>query len=197
MTDEFGHLIAAPDDGNGSPYKYDEMAPGVRARLKEGVRSLLPYLDLVGLSYYPHYGKYNAYTLPPAALTSMHRFLQEAGVPDSMPLAITESGYPADPYLIDSVLFAASADKQQRHLELMLYELSKLPNPVEFVVNYIVRDIDMQWNRLLIEAENPRFVQFYQYFRDLGLYDGDGLARPSLATWTRYFQLPLVATPAQ
>ncbi|MBT9456028.1 MAG: hypothetical protein IV097_05335 [Burkholderiaceae bacterium] len=195
MTDEFGHLIGPPYDEGGSPYKYDEMAPGIRQRLKEGVQSLLPYLDLVGLSYYPHYGKYNAYTLNPAALTSMHRFLLEAGVPDSMPLAVTESGYPADPYLIEGTLFAASADKQQRHLELMFYELSKLPNPVEFVVNYAVRDIDLHWQRLVEEAENPRFVEFYKYFRDLGLYDGAGVARPSLDTWTRYFQLPLVPSP--
>lgn len=77
----------------------------------------------------------------------------------------------------------------------MLYELLKLPNPVEFVVNDTARVIDQPWNRLLIEAENPRFVQFYPYFRDLGVYAGDGVARPSLSTWTRYFQLPLVPAP--
>lgn len=196
MTDELGHLSTVAGYDTGSAYKYDEMPPGVRERLMEGLRSLLPYLDLVGLSYYPHYGKYNAYTLNPAALPSLHRFLQQAGVPDSMPLAITESGYPADPYLIDSVLFAASADKQQRHLELMFYELSKLPNPVEFVVNYAVRDIDLHWQRLVEEAENPRFVEFYKYFRDLGLYDGAGQPRPSLDTWTRYYHLPLVPVSA-
>jgi len=192
MTDEYLHLMPGPDEESGVPFKYDEMAPGVRQRLKQGLRDLLPYIDLVGLSIYPHYGKYNAYTEPPAAFDSLHRFLKEAGVPDTMPLGVTESGYPADPYLIDSVLFAGHADKQQRHLELMLYELSKLPNPVEFVVNYTVRDIDRHWQRLVDAAENPRFVQFYQYFRDLGLYDGDGVARPSLATWMRYRQLPLV-----
>jgi hypothetical protein len=192
MTDEFGHLIASPTAETGSAYKHEEMAPGVRARLKEGLHALLPYIDVVGLSVYPHYGKYNAYTEPPVLFESMHRFLKEAGMPDTMPLAVTESGYPADPYMIEASLFAASPDKQQRHLELMLYELSKVPNPVEFVVNFLVRDMDLQWERLVATAENPRAVEFYKYFRDLGLYDGGGAPRPSLLTWTKYLQLPLV-----
>ncbi|WP_457426923.1 hypothetical protein, partial [Roseateles sp. P5_E7] len=192
MTDEFGHLIESPTEATGSAYKYDEMEPGVRERLRQGLASLVPYIDLVGLSYYPHYGKYNAYTQPPVAFKSMLRFMKEAGVPDTMPVAITESGYSGTPFLIDSWLFAANPDKQQRHLELLLYELSAMPNPVAFVVNYTVRDIQQHWQRLLEEAENPRFVEFYKYFRNLGLYDENGLARPALSTWSRYYELPLL-----
>jgi hypothetical protein len=192
MTDEFGHMIESSTEETGAAYKYDEMQPGVRERLRQGLASLVPYIDLVGLSYYPHYGKYNAYTQPPVSFRSMMQFMRDAGVPDTMPLAITESGYSGTPFLIDSWLFAADPDKQQRHLELLLYELSAIPNPVEFVVNYTVRDIQQHWQRLLEKAENPRFVEFYKYFRNLGLYDENGIARPALSTWTRYYDLPLV-----
>ena len=193
MADEFGHLIQSGAYETGSPYKYDEMKPGMRDRLKQGVRDLVPYVDLIGLSVYPHYGKYNAYTEPAGIFESMRAFLKEAGVPDSMPIAVTESGYAGEPYaLFNTTLYAGSADKQKRHLELMLYELSKAPNPVEFVVNYLVRDSDMQWRRMLAaQGANDTFTQFYQFFRNIGVYDGNGLPRPALDTWSRYFQLPM------
>jgi hypothetical protein len=171
------------------------MPAGIRPRLIAGVKDLLPYVDILALSVYPHYGKYNAYTMPASAYDALFTNLKAAGLTDTKPLAVTESGYTADPYmLLGQTLFAGTADKQDRHMKLMLYELSKLPNPVDFVVNFQVRDSDMQWKRMNDATPGALFVEFYQYFRDIGLYDGDGNTRPSLDTWKSYFNLPIVPT---
>lgn len=193
MADEYIHLVTDDNAASGSPYKYDEMEAGIRARLKTGLQDLLPHVDLVALSVYPHYGKYNAYRMPASIYGGVVDTLRAAGLGTTKPLAVTESGYSADPFLLlQQTLFAGTAEKQDRHLKLMLYELSKLSNPVSFVVNFQVRDSDLQWQRMNQANPGDRFVEFYQYFRDIGLYDGDGNARASLGTWQGYFGLPLV-----
>ncbi|TAK77415.1 MAG: hypothetical protein EPO12_14790 [Aquabacterium sp.] len=195
MADEYAGLVMDNAAESGTPYKYDEMPAGIRPRLIAGVKDLLPYVDILALSVYPHYGKYNAYTMPASAYDALFTNLKAAGLTDTKPLAVTESGYTADPYmLLGQTLFAGTADKQDRHMKLMLYELSKLPNPVDFVVNFQVRDSDMQWKRMNDATPGALFVEFYQYFRDIGLYDGDGNTRPSLDTWKSYFNLPIVPT---
>lgn len=190
MTDEFGHLIDDPTRETGSPYKYDEMPGGMRARLRTGLSDLLPYVDILALSIYPHYGKYNAYTQPAGLYDSLFAFLKSAGLPDSKPIAVTESGYTGTSYDLLGTYFTGSPEKQDRHLKLMLYELNKRSYPLEFVVNFLVRDSDMQWQRMKDADPTSRFVEFYKYFRNIGLYDGTGNARPALTTWQSYSSLP-------
>lgn len=195
MTDEYGPLLVDKLGENGIAYKYDEMGAGVRQGVIQALHDILPYTDIVGLSLYLHYGKYNAYALPASVYDSLFSTLKEAGL-GNKPIAVTESGYAGDAYtLFERSLFAASEEKQERHIKLMFYELTKQPNPVEFIINYEIRDTDYAWQRLAVGAPDPRFVEFYKYFRDMGLYDGDGNERSSLQKWRGEFARPLVPRP--
>lgn len=196
MTDELGPLLTDTNGENGVAYKYDEMASGVRAGVIRALRDVLPYTDVLGLSLYPHYGKYNAYVLPASIYESLFATLQQAGL-GNKPIAVTESGYAADAYtLLGNTLFLGSAEKQERHIKLMFHELAKQPNPVEFVINYEIRDTDLAWNRLKATASDERFIEFYKYFRDMGLYDGDGRERPALGVWQKELALPYAPRPS-
>lgn len=197
MTDEQFPLLDDRNAANGHTWKFDEMEPGVRERLKQGLIDILPYTDILALSVYPHFGKYNAYQLPATMWDQMFALLQEIGAGDK-PIAIAESGYSADPFYITlseeypPFLFAGSPEKQADFLKLMFYELRKSTNPVEFVVNYQVRDGDLWWQRLFSSGDDI-FNQFYQYFRDIGMYAGDGSERPATLLWKQEFALPVAS----
>ncbi len=185
-------------DEYGVAYKYDEQEPGVRDRVVEEFERLLPYTDIVGLSLYPHYGKYNAYLTPGIIYDEVFELLERFGA-TGKPIGITESGYAADPYSLFGIPFAGNPEKQDRFYRLLFRELDRQPNPVEFVVSFQIRDGDIGWQRQWEGSQqnpptvNPTFVEFYKYFRDIGIYDGDGTLRPSGDTWLRELALPRVA----
>ncbi len=189
MTDEYGPLVADWNVENGVTWKYDEMAAGIRPRLIQGFKDILPYTDMIGLSLYPHFGKYNAYTLPASMYDGLYDMLAQAGI-GNKPIAITESGYAAEQYNIFTLLFTGDHEKQDRYYKLLFYELEKHDTPVEFVISFKVRDSDQVWQRQKDAGINPTFLEFYKYFRNIGLYTSDGLPRPAAATWNSEFALP-------
>lgn len=202
MTDEFYPLAYAfnPNQEQGHTWKYDEMDYGVRERLKRGLKDILPYTDIVTFSVYPHFGKYNAYQMPASMWDSLFGMLREIGA-ERKPIAVSESGYSAVPFSITiskdyiPFLFAGDPQKQERYLKLMFYEFKKASNPVEFVINYQVRDGDLWWQRLFSSGQDI-FNQFYQYFRNIGMYAGDGSVRRATVRWLNEFALPHVPAPA-
>lgn len=187
MTDEFG-----------VPIKYEDQGEGSQELQMQGLYDMLPYLDMVGISLYPHYSKYNATVVVPSATSSMFEFLQNIG----KPYGITESGYDATYYDLLGIPFLGSADKQDAYLRLLFAEAEKYPSKPAFIVNYAVRDLDTAWNELLVLSEtdptfmlNPTFVQFSKYFRDIGMFDVNGNPRAATATWMSELGLPYAASP--
>ena len=188
MTDEYG-----------VPFKLDEQQPGVRQEQIDGLRAILPYMDVLGLSHYPHYGKYHAFTIPASMYDSLFETLQEAGLGDK-PIAITESGYTADTFAILEMFFNGTAEKQDLYFKHLFHEMEKVANPVEYIINWQIRDHDYAWQRQYDEAiqlQDPALkilAEFNQYFRDIGIYDGDGNeTRPSLQRWRNTLALPVVS----
>lgn len=185
MTDEFG-----------VPYKFDQQPDLERDKQIEGLRRLLPIADIIGISHYPHFGKFNAEVIPGGMYESFFKVLKDLGAEDK-PVAITESGYTADPFTIFDTKFDGTPQKQDLYLRHLIYEMEKAPNPVEFIINYEIRDTDYTWLRQKAKADsglfNPVFLQFLQYFRDIGIYDGDGnITRPVYYSWTQALSAPLL-----
>ena len=182
MSDEFG-----------VPFKHEDFEPGQRERQLQGFFDILPYTDVIGLSLYPHYGKYNAFKMPASAYDELFELVESTG----KPIAVTESGWPGDTYELFGTPFTGSAETQDRFFKLLFSKLENSPSPVEFFINFRVRDGDMGWERqrqlsLMDPPQiSPLFVEFYKYFRDIGVYDGDGLDRPGTERWRSTFQLPL------
>ncbi len=190
MTDEYGPLVTDWSQGSGSAYTHGEMPAGVRDGAVAGLQQLIPYVDVLGLSLYPYSGKFQTYSQQAAIYDSLQRVIAEAGA-GSLPVAVLESGYPADNFdLLNQFNFFTDPVKQDRHLRLAFYELAKWPNPVEFFVNFKIRDADLHYQRQIQSSEDPRFVEFAKFFRDIGLYDGDGNPRVGLTTWKNHLALP-------
>ncbi len=186
MSDEFG-----------VPFKQEDFEAGQRERQLQGFYDILPYTDVIGLSLYPHYGKYNAFTMPASMYDQLFDLLKATG----KPIGITESGWPGDPYDLFGTLFTGSEEGQDRFLKLLFSKLEQATNPVEFVISFRIRDGDIGWERQrqlsLTDPPgiSPLFVEFYKYFRDIGIYDGPGNPRRSTTRWLSTLQLPRQAKP--
>ena len=182
MVDEFG-----------VPFKHEDFEPGQRERQLQGFFDILPYTDVIGLSLYPHYGKFNAFTMPASMYDQLFELIESTG----KPMGVTEGGWPGDPYDLFGTSFTGSQESQDRYLKLLFSKLENSPSPVEFMVNFRVRDGDPGWERqrqlslAVPPLISPLFVEFYKYFRDIGTYDGDGVDRLATARWRSTFQLPL------
>lgn len=183
MVDEFG-----------VPFKHEDFEAGQRERQLQGFFDILPYTDVIGLSLYPHYGKYNAFTMPASMYDQLFELIEASG----KPIAVTEGGWPGDAYDLLGTPFTGSAESQDRFFKLLFAKLEGSPSPVDFLVNFRVRDGDHGWERqrqLSLEDPptiSPLFVEFYKYFRDIGIYDGEGADRPATRRWRSTFQLPLL-----
>jgi hypothetical protein len=181
MTDEFG-----------VPFKPEEQVPRMRELEIQGLLDLAPFVDILGLSFYPHYGIYNSTLIPPYIFDSLFEVLRMVG----KPVGIAESGFPAESFDVFGIPFLSDETKQDSFYRLMLTEFERSPVPVEFLVSFQPRDADLGWARLLAASQqtpptvSPQFVGFYKYFRDIGLYDGDGYPRPALDTWREHLARP-------
>lgn len=185
-------------DEYGIPYKYDEQVEGVFEDQIEGLSKLLPCMDMIGLSNYPHFGKYNGYTVNASMYDSLFESIALAGGAGK-PVVISENGYSADSYQIIERPFPCTPEKQDAYLKNLLYSLQKTEHPVEYIINWAIRDNDRLWQRSYDQAVSTNdatailFATFNQFFRDIGLYDGEGSAdRPALARWKQVLDTPVV-----
>jgi hypothetical protein len=187
MTDEYGVSFKQEDQ------------PFLKRELQvQGLVDVLPVTDFIALSLYPHYGKYNASTMPASMFDSLMPLLEATG----KPIIVSETGWPAESYTVLNIPFFSDADKQNRYYRLLFYEMEKTRSRVEDVISFAPRDSDLGWQRLLEDSEqnpptvSPEFVEFYKYFRNIGIYDGEGNPRAATATWKGELALPNVPKPS-
>jgi hypothetical protein len=186
MTDEYGVAL-----------KVEEQGPLKRELQIQGMLDIAPYVDGFALSFYPHYSKWNSTFM----LASMFDELWSALALAGKPVGFSESGWPAESFDVLGFMFFSDAEKQARFVRLTIAEAERAPLPVRFLVNFRTRDGDLQWLRMRewSQQEPPlisaQFVEFYKYFRDIGLFDGDGNVRPALAVWREHFARPYQPKP--
>ncbi len=145
------------------------------------IQQLLPGTDYIAVSAYP-YG--NAFRYPDGsradpALLPASFFSAIRDLAPSKPFAIAETGWPAEtigaPYPIEIL---SGTLYQQQYLSFVLDESDRLE--AQFVSLLISRDYDVFWESTL---KNHPDAATLRLWRDIGLYDGDGVARPALARW--------------
>lgn len=155
---------------------YTDADPANQAR---ALSDILDYTDIVGLSVYPYLTRYMTESIP----TSL--FDEIAALTDK-PLAVTETGYPAQSFDFDdgntSIAFVSDPQKQAEWSAYLLDSAAE--HGFEFVVNFIVRDYDQLWRQ--IGASQGLDI----IWRDTGFYDEDGNARLALEVWRSWLALP-------
>ena len=163
----------------------------------QGVFDMAPYVDGFALSFYPHYSKWNATFMPASMFDELWDLLARVG----KPAGFSEAGWPAESFDVFGSPFATDAEKQARFLRLSFAEAHRAPVPIEFFVNFRTLDGDQQWQRLLAWSQqqpplvSAQFVEFYKYFRDIGIFDGAGLPRAATAVWREELARPYQPRP--
>lgn len=145
------------------------------------VAELMPFMDLLALSFYPFMSVYQTNQIPSDS------FARLAALAGGKRLAVAETGMVAQRAQLPTwqLDLQGTPEKQAAWIELVLREAEQRAMP--FVVNFVARDYDALWSTLSgVEQE------FATLWRDTGLYDESGRERPALRVWRDVLKRPLL-----
>lgn len=141
---------------------------------EDAIRQLVPYTDVMALSTYP----FGSYPYLPGALEYDY-FSRVSDLAPGLPFAIAETAWPAENiYLPYPTTIPADESTQRAYVQRVLEECEY--RNAAFLCWFFTRDYDDFWESDLQYQPDAATLRFW---RDTGLYDGDGLARPGLGVW--------------
>jgi len=138
------------------------------------IRDFIQYNDVVGISYYPFMAGQSE--RPTKTLDWIRDFTTK-------PLAITETGYPAETINLKSFHLTIPSDpaKQATYFETLLNRATQ--DHYLFVIAFLHRDYDALWDKIKSTAPEAFIV-----WKDCGLLDEKGMERPACDVWKHYFR---------
>lgn len=147
-----------------------------RQEFVDAFAQIMPYCDLVGVSYYPFIQGGTTKT------AEAFEWLTSNFGKYKKPYAVVETGEAAQQLTFPSSgqTIHGSAEKQYAYAIQLLYFAQA--NDCRFVVWFIHRDYDAMWQKM--EAFAP---DAHMAWRDCGLQDEAGKARPAMQVWKKYF----------
>jgi uncharacterized protein (TIGR03067 family) len=150
-----------------------------RGGMLAGFRDLMPFNDLVAVSYYPFF-------MPDADRLSALDWLTREFDAFAKPYAMVETNDAAErlPLPEAKVVIEGTEAKQLAYYETLLALAQR--RKFAFVVSFIHRDYDALWEK--IKGSSP---ELFIAWRDCGLQDEAGKPRPAYRVWREYFALPL------
>ncbi len=148
------------------------------------IQQLLPYTDFIAISAYPYTEDSDPHNLPIDYFSSL------AALAPTKPFAIAETAWPAEDVTDVNnpsvVLIPASTAMQQAYLQRLLADADTLH--ARFVNWFFIRDYDDLWDSTLKTQPNAALLRLW---KDTGLFDGAGNARPALDVWRSALARPL------
>jgi hypothetical protein len=150
-----------------------------RGAMLDEWKKLMPHNDLVAVSYYPFF-------VPDkdrlAALIWMTTQFDEF----KKPYAMVETNDAAERLPLPSakVVIEGTPQKQEAYYRTLLGLAQK--REFAFVVSFVHQDYDALWER--IKGTSP---ELFVAWRDCGLLDEKGKARPAYRVWKEHFDRPL------
>jgi len=136
------------------------------------IKDFIQYSDIVGISYYPFMAGQSE---NPVAIFDWIRSFTDK------PLAVTETGYPAEDIILKSLNLTIPGDpqKQAAFYKSLLDRANQ--DRYLFVISFLYRDYDQLWNK--IKATAP---EFFVVWKDCGLLDENGKERQAFGIWRDY-----------
>jgi hypothetical protein len=157
----------------------------------QALQDVQPYTDYLGLSFYPFMGTYLAEW---DSLIAAHPdFFDQLFTLANKPVAVTESGFPAVSVTMGSppATFNGSPARQNDVVARMLAAADKYS--AKFVIWFLPRDYYQMWQ--YYNGINPTLAGQMLTWRDDGMYDPNGNARPSLSAWRNRLAGPYSGKP--
>jgi hypothetical protein len=144
----------------------------------ETFKELMPYNDLVAVSYYPFF-------VPEKVRLTALDWMTEQFDAFKKPYAVVETNDSAERLPLPQLkaVLEGTPEKQAAYYRKLLGLAQK--RQFAFVISFIHRDYDALWEK--IEDTSP---ELFKAWRDSGLVDEDGKPRPALQVWKDYFALP-------
>jgi Glycosyl hydrolase family 53 len=154
-----------------------------RDRCLEYVKSLMPYNDLVGISYYPFFGNLSG------RLDEVFTWLGATFDSYSKPYAVAETGEAAKNLTVQmdgkpwNIL--GSPEAQTTYYQ-KLFAFADRHN-MAFIISFLCIDYDALWKK--IASTNPAVFEAWE---NNGFVDAKGEIRPAYKVWRQCFDRPLV-----
>ena len=150
-----------------------------RGQMLDEFQELMPYNDLVAVSYYPFFMEdADRLTALDWMTTQFDAF--------SKPYAIVETNDAAErlPLPQAKVVIEGTSEKQVAYYRKLLGLAQQ--RDFAFVISFVHQDYDALWEK--IRDHSP---ELFMAWRDCGLLDEQGKARPVYSVWKDFFDLPL------
>ncbi len=152
---------------------------GSEKRMQEQeIRSLLPYLDYMGLSAYPYGFAYKGGKLAPVPDSYF-----DTAISFGKPIAVGETGMPSANFSAFLMTWEFTQDEQTQYIDMLLHAAER--NKFVFVTNWAAVDFDK-----LVKLFPPIARDFASFFVYTGLEKSDGSPKSALAKWDAYRALP-------
>jgi uncharacterized protein (TIGR03067 family) len=150
-----------------------------RGQMLDEFRKLMPYNDLVAVSYYPFFMEDEDRL---AALDWMTAQFDSF----SKPYAMVETNDAAErlPLPKSRVVIEGTIEKQEAYYRRLLGLAQQ--RDFAFVISFVHQDYDALWEK--IKDQSP---ELFIAWRDCGLLDEKGKARPAFDVWKKFFDSPL------
>jgi len=153
-------------------------------RQADALADILPYTDLLGISFYPFLSALGTEPLP-------EDFIARIDALTRKPIAIVETGFPAQFQQLAipvgngtvELELAGSEAGQAEYIERLLAAAARFD--FRFVVNFIAQDYDAL-------CEDIQCSDFDRLWRDTGLWDEQGAPRPALQIWRDHLAREIV-----
>ncbi len=139
----------------------------------DGMSDLMPYCDLVGISYYPFFVE------DKSRLKTFDWLFKEFDRYDK-PYAMVETNAAAETTKFDSYTVAGTPQRQLEYYQ-HLFDAAQ-EHEFVFVIAFIHRDYDPLWEK--IKGSSP---QLFKAWMNCGFLDENGTPRPSYQLWENYF----------
>jgi len=142
------------------------------------IKQLLEYSDILGVSYYPFMAGQSE--KPIETLDWIRKFTAK-------PLAITETGFPAEDIVLKSynMTIKGSPEMQETYFKTLLGRGNQ--DGYLFVIDFLYRDYDALFKTISAQLEKRDLtMDIFLVWRDCGLVDENGVKRPAFDVWKSY-----------
>lgn len=143
-----------------------------------GLNDVKDFSDLFGISIYPFLSVFLTDPLPENLFDQVFSLTKK-------PIAICETGYPAEQFSIEggTFQFFGTPQKQKSYFENLLQAADNYDT--KFIINFILQDYDSLWTAIGSPDD------FQKLWRDTGFYDEKGNEREVFGIWREKLKMDI------